>query len=174
MLQQIKNTVTALVIVAIAGVIGAILEEPLAPLLNFLDEHQSALLTICAALLITGFVAFMGTVLYVLIVPQPLSGSSSSTAPSIHRSGIMRGKRSVRRGFYAEASFRSLKDAWRTGEWWSDPQWRILFVIMAGAMVMSAGLISLFLVIAPLVVKLIMGAAALYAFVMTAWGLAHA
>jgi hypothetical protein len=174
MIEQIKNTVVVLLILGIASVLSAVLEEPLAPLLSFLDAHQSALLAACAVLMIAGFATFMGTAMYILFASRPPSDEGSSTAPPIERSGTVRGKWSASREFYTEASFGAIKEALRSGEWWRDPQWRVLFITALGAIVMSVGLVSLFVVIAPLVVKLIAIAAAIYAAGIAAWGFAHA
>jgi hypothetical protein len=173
MIEQIKNAVALLLIVGLASMMSLVLEEPLSPLLRFLDTHESVLLVASAVLMSVGFVAFMGTTLYVLLAPRPPAGRSS-TAPPITYSGTVRRRWNIRMEFQTEASFGSIKAALRTGDWRRDPQWRVLFIMMAGALVMAVGLVSLFLVVAPLTVKLIMLGAAVYAVAVVAWGFAHA
>jgi hypothetical protein len=172
MIEQIKNAIVLILIVGVASVISAVLEAPLSPLLAFLEVHQTALLTICAILTCAGFITFMGMTLYILLSPQPPS-SVSSTAPPIARSSTAQ-RWSASTQFQTEASYASIKVAMRNGDWRRDRQWRLLFITMAGALVMSVGLVCLFLVLAPLAVKLIILAAVAYAVAVVAWGFASA
>jgi hypothetical protein len=174
MIQQIKGWAVPLLLIGIAIVCAAVLEEPLAPVLAFIDEHQTALVAVCAALMAVGFVAFLGTGLFVLLWPQAPSDPTSSTAPAIDYSGTRRQPGRINRDFYVETSFHSVKDALRSGGWWSDPEWRVLFIMMAGALLLFFGLFALFLVIGPLTVKLIVAGAMLYAVIRLGWGFARA
>jgi hypothetical protein len=78
------------------------------------------------------------------------------------------------REFGGEASFSAVKQAWRLRSWRYARQWRILFVMMGGALLLLVGLFGLICVIAPPGIKLLFGVAMLYALVRTAWGFAQA
>ncbi len=73
-----------------------------------------------------------------------------------------------------EASFAGIKDAWRTGEWRRDAQWRRLFVIAAGAILLFYGIFGLILVIGPVHIKVLFAGAMAYVTAMTVKGFARA
>jgi hypothetical protein len=54
------------------------------------------------------------------------------------------------RAFAASATISEVKEAWRRCSWRHNRQWRIFFVMMLGAVLMTAGLVGLAAIIAPL------------------------
>ena len=68
------------------------------------------------------------------------------------------------------ASFREVKDAFRSGAWLYDPAMRVFCVGVAGLMLLVLGGLGYFVVIGPPAVKLICGGAVVYVFGRMAWG----
>jgi hypothetical protein len=54
------------------------------------------------------------------------------------------------RTFEASATIPEVKEAWRRRSWRFSRQWRIFFVMMLGALLMTAGLVGLAAILAPL------------------------
>ena len=67
------------------------------------------------------------------------------------------------------ASFREVKDAFRSGAWLVNPALRVFCVGVVGLMLLVMGGLGYFVVTGPPAVKVICGGAALYAFGRTAW-----
>ncbi len=71
-------------------------------------------------------------------------------------------------------SFAEIKAAWRARAWRSNARWRRVFVTSAGALLFTFGLFSLFLVVGPAWVKVLVGGAMTYAAVMLVQGFRQA
>jgi len=127
--------------------LAIVLGEALTPLKR-LDEqmvrHRGVLVGATAGAAALGFVFFMGGVLYRLMM-------SDTTE------------------FHDEASFREVKTAWRQRAWRISSRWRGVFVIAGGAMLMGLGLFAFFFVIGPPFIKVLIGAAVVYAAIRMAW-----
>jgi hypothetical protein len=87
-----------------------------------------------------------------------------------------RGGPAVWRGssFHVEAPVRSLKAAWRTGEWRANPVWRLGTLMGIGALLMTVGLFGLPIVLGPPFARLLAAGALAYAAVRTSWALYRA
>ena len=136
--------VPMLAVVFVAMVLGEML-TPLKRLDEQMGRHRGVLVGATAGAATLGFVFFMGGILYRLML-------------------------SDRTEFHDAASFREVKAAWRQRAWRASSRWRGFFVIGGGAMLMGLGLFAVFFVIGPPFVKLLVGAAVVYATVRTAWG----
>ena len=73
------------------------------------------------------------------------------------------------RSFEAEASAAQVKEAWRRRSWRYDRTWRIFFAMLLGALLVTLGLFGIFLVIAPLAVKVLMAGGLVYFAVRIGW-----
>ena len=67
------------------------------------------------------------------------------------------------------ASFREVKDAFRSGAWLYNPAMRVFCVGVVGLLFLVLGSLGYFVVTGPPAVKVMCGGAALYAFGRTAW-----
>lgn len=152
---------------------------------QMIDRHKEPLLGVAIGLTALGFTVFMGSILSLLMVSgEPMTHEEIEGAISQRRGAgepaVWRA--SAYRVFGAaagqqasnETSFAGMKDAWRSGEWRRDPQWRRLFLAASGAGLLFYGLFWLFLVIGPGPVKVLVAGAMLYATAMTTWGFTRA
>ena len=76
--------------------------------------------------------------------------------------------------FSGEASFANTKEAWRRSSWRYDRRWRLLFVMMLGAICLFFGMFGLFIVVGSPGVKFLMISIILYAVVRTIWSFSRA
>jgi hypothetical protein len=150
------------------------------------------------AVLVVGFTAFMGGVIYGAVrgvrsrgprdpIPERLftdpsaaeADPAADSSPSLPGSSmsawrgryVIRGRRQIAGGgFNIEVSFREMKEAWRSGAWLADPWWRFVFYMAAAATVMIVGLFGLFFMIGFAGLRLVVAGALLYAVARTWWG----
>ena len=186
-MQQVKQWGVMLLVLFVAVITAEVLSQPLAPFMAFTGEHRTALLAIITLMLAAGFIALLGGMIYMAFRPQPQSdlaassilrqNGTSSMAPPVERqdsAGQSRFEQTIWRGVYMETSYRSLKDARSSGAWWSDARWRLIFFVMAGALLLWFGFFSLFLVIGPLWVRLLVAGIMLYASIRITWNILQA
>jgi hypothetical protein len=177
------STLGTLAVVLVIIVIGQLL-PPMQALDAFLKDHkglQDTLLVGTIAMTIVGTL----TLALAQFLPEPRRPDAMSdkdieaqSPPVEYReSRRMRRDRWSRengRVFRGEASFSSAKEAWRLGSWRYDRNWRLLFVMALGALLLMLGLFGLFIVIAEPGVKFLMILVLVFALGRTAWGLARA
>lgn len=141
--MRLRDTfLTLLVVLAVALIAGQI--EPLQNPESVFNQQLNRLLPWTIGLTVLGFALFMGLVIYF----------------SLRAGGA----------FEEERSFREVKQAGRSGAWRYDPAWQRFFALAAGGLLLVCGMFSLFIVIGPPFVKLLMVGALLYAVARTAWG----
>lgn len=87
----------------------------------------------------------------------------------LQRTGVFRGWASGRTTPDGIASFRQIKDAFRSGDWLRDPRIRPFCVGIIGLLLAVLGGFGFFVVTSPPLVKLICAGAVLYAFGRTGW-----
>lgn len=181
-IKRAATTVLTLVLVLLIIAIGEYL-QPLQDLDTFLRQHASltrALQVVTVGMAILGTLALVGA----QFLPEPRShrgppsrpaalspAELEAHAPPMEYEEVAEG---AAREFAGEASFAAVKEAWRLRSWRYARRWRILFVMMGGALLLLVGLFGLICVIAPPGIKLLFGGALLYALVRTAWGFAQA
>jgi hypothetical protein len=150
-----------------------------------IESHRALLLPAAIGLAAFGFIVFMGAILSMLMASgnamthgeieaaigqRRFAGQPSVWRASAHRVfGATAGQEAS-----GEASFAGFKDAWRSGEWRRDTQWRRLSVIAAGAIMLFYGLFGLLLVVGPMPIKVLAAGAMAYVTAMTARGFARA
>lgn len=69
--------------------------------------------------------------------------------------------------FHDQFSIKEAKEAWKQRAWRTSLRWRGNFVIMGGVLLFATGLFSIFVVIGPNGIRLLCGAAILYALIRT-------
>jgi hypothetical protein len=178
-LKMAVSALVALVLVFMTAVIAEL--PPVKDLVGLITRHQEGLLVTVVAILSLGFLIFMGGILSLLMAQGEPMGRADveDQARSVHMASRpaawrasayrFRGKSAGRQGSDA-FSFRELKDAWRRGLVWRDPSWRRRLVIVAGGLSMAFGLLGLFVAIGPPWLKVLVGAAMLYALARITWG----
>lgn len=149
LLAYLRLLAVTLVVVAIAAAVAE--TPPLRRLDALVAAHRTPLLAVTASAAALGFVLFMGAVLDLLI-------SSGRPGGAAHD----------------EFTVAALKDAFRSGAWLRDAAWRRRAVVTFGALTMGFGIFGLLAVVGPGYVRVITGAALLYAMVRTAWAFARA
>ena len=102
---------------------------------------------------------------------------SEETARQFMRRGVGRRPTSqafrghaIGREFRREATFRQIKDAWRTRAWWRDSSWWPIFIGLLATFLIACGMFGFFVVIGPPLVKVLCAGAVVYAAVRTGWG----
>ena len=181
--RSLLSTLGTLAVVLVVIAIGQLL-PPMRALDAFLKEHkglQNTLLVVTVAMAIVG--ALTLALAQFLPAPKRPTGMSEEevealSPPVEHRESkrVRRGtfSREGRRSFTGEASFAGVKEAWRLGSWRYNRNWRLLFVMALGALLVLLGLFGLFIVIAEPGVKFLVILVLVYALGRTAWGLARA
>ncbi len=130
-----------------------------------INQSRRAYVGSAIAVLVLGFAAFMGGVIYGAV------RGDRSRGPRDPIPDRLRGRRQIAGGgFSIEVSFREMKEAWRSGVWLADPWWRFVFYMAAAATVMIVGLFGLFFVIGFAGLRLVVAGALLYAVARTWWG----
>jgi hypothetical protein len=136
--------------------------------LEAVDRSRGLLFAIAAGVTTLGFVMMMGGILSMLMASEdPLEPAESDASSRVFGAAASAQVAN-------EASFAGMKAAFRSGEWWADPQWRRLFIAGGGALLLFYGMFSLAFVLAPGPIRVLAAAAILYATAMTGWGVARA
>jgi len=140
--------VQALTLLAVFLTLVSMLDGPIRELEGYLKPYQLRLLGGTLAMAGLGFALMMEGVLGLFIARRP----------------------SKSEGFTVQA----MKQAWRSGAWLRNPQWRRRFITVAGGVLMIFGIFSSFFVIGPPWVKLLGGGAMLYILACLIWAFWHA
>lgn len=157
-LRLIRTAVAALVLVFVAAVIAEV--PPAKSLVLLIAEERKSLIAPVVGLLSLGFLLFMGGIISMIQEKgEPLGRAElDDHARSIRFAATPAAWRATRYRFRGKGAgssadesytFRELKDAWRRGLVRRDPGWRRRAVTLVGALAMSFGLFSLFVVIGP-------------------------
>jgi len=174
--------------VSIALALLVIISAPRVPVLHRLDafttEHRAFLLPLFWTLFALSTAVCLAGVIYgVLTRGTPMShedvektleqGKYRFGGPALFSAYRIRGTTTGAR-FDDQASFRDLKEAWRTGRWWKEPRWRTYYLVLGGGLTMGLSIFAVIVVIAPLGVKVLAGGAMLYAATRLIWAFARA
>jgi hypothetical protein len=73
------------------------------------------------------------------------------------------------RSFEMEASTDQVREAWRRRSWRYSRRWRVLFLMLLGAVLLAAGITGLFILIGPPFIKVLVAGLAAYAAVRILW-----
>ena len=128
-----------------------------------IKASRQTYLNVVIVLLIVGWGGFFAAIIYGALTGMP-SRRLGQPMPDDSRRQAARGS------FDVEVSFREVKQAWRQRRWRNNRVWRFTFFMMATAVVATVGLFSLFFVLGPNGIRLIVAAALLYATAMTVYG----
>ena len=160
--------------------------KPLKALEQLVKQHESVLLAGTIGMAVLGFVIFMGSILTLIMNQgEPMSHREVEDSsrrirdqaawPYTWRASAYRvfGKTAGRQAD-DEFSFHEMKEAWHTGAWLRNSEWRRRFITTAGGLLLVFGIFGIIFVVGPAWIKLFAGGAALYALGRTAWGFWHA
>jgi len=140
----------------------------------WLDAHHDLGVAVTVGAAVAGFVLMMGGIIASMMDSgEPLSAGEiedsmrrqrdAAARPYIWRRSKFRVKgASAGRGVEVETNLGAVKAAWRSGDWRRDPYWRRLFVTALGAALLTVGLFGIFIVVAPMPVKVLCAGAILY------------
>ena len=167
-LKRFLGTLLTLVVVLVIIAVGELL-----PPLQALDLYLKAHRQVEQGLLwLTIVMALSGTAILALsqLLPEPRLPEGMSRAdveaqspPIKYRESRWSSRHRWGRAFSGEASMGAVKQAWRGRAWRYDIRWRLLFVMMLGALLVLFGLFGLFIVIGEPGVKFLMILVLLYA-----------
>ncbi len=141
---------------------------------EMLAAHQSVGVAITSGAAAVGFVLMMGGIIASMMrESEPISHEQveeslrrqrdAAALPYAFRRSVYRLKGdALGRGLEVETSLSGYKRAWRSGDWWRDREWRRIYVITLGVVLMTVGLFGIFIVIGPMPVKLLCAAALIY------------
>lgn len=167
-MMRVKEWVVSFAIIGAFMALAYVLEAPLRPLTDLISRHEQSLLVLTGVKAAIGFLLFMGAFLYALARPRAFDTIQSSSALQVERRTDTQSRFSRSADMQFTVSGAEIRQALLSGDWKRVPGWRLVFTIAAGAIIMSAGLIGIFIVVGPLFVKLMMLAAAVYALVLLA------
>jgi hypothetical protein len=146
--------------------------EPLKRLDLYLKAHAQPYVASALAALVAGFalLAYAWCAAFIRW-GYPMSEDEAKAIMSWQgqQFGIFRGK-AVGREARLAASFRELKDAFRSGAWLREPAWRPLSFGLIGTLFVFIGAFGYLFVVSPPTVKVIASAAMVYALARTGWG----
>ncbi|HWX54106.1 MAG TPA: hypothetical protein VN176_05885 [Verrucomicrobiae bacterium] len=175
----------ATVTVALIVIVGAERVPALKRADTFTELHRQPLVAVTLAVTILGFLVFMGGAIYWTIKDGAPAGAQENGETGEAGRNLMpvAGQRPFffwyrfwgkiwAQGFEDHASFAEVKQA-RHG-WWGNPRWRRNFVLLASGLTMGLGLFAFMAVLAPVGIKLLIGAAVLYAVVRLIWAFSRA
>ena len=180
MIGWIKTILSALGVVFIAAVIGAV--PPLPSFFAWVDVHQTTIAIGTGALAFAGLMLMMGGIID-LIMSQDRS-LSHAEAEDVERSVRMAAQpvtwRATTYRVWGKAagsegsdqfSFADLKRAWRRGVLWRNTAWRRRIIIATGALMMTVGILGTCFTVFPAPIKVLTALALLYVMVRIVWGL---
>ena len=160
--------------------------RPFKDLEQLIKQQESMLLAGTIGVAVLGFVIFMASILTLIMnQDKPMSHREvedlsqrmrdQAARPYTWRASAYRifGKTGGRQA-HEEFSFHEMKEAWHTGAWLRNSEWRRRFVTTAGGLLLVLGIFGIIFVVGPAWIKLFAGGAALYALGRTAWGFWHA
>lgn len=174
LLRRLGGFAVMLGLYLVAVVIGESVPA-LKDLEHLMARHQVSLLAVTIGMTVVGFVLFMGGILYRIFggAGEPMTRAEvEDLSRSVHmeaRPVAARVSRYRFRGRSAGSSFsekftvREAKDAWSQRAWCESPRWRSNFVVMVGVALFLPGLFGIVIVIGPIGIKLLFGAALVYA-----------
>jgi hypothetical protein len=145
--------------------------EPVSELCARIDAVRAArpgTIAIPIALMIAGGILMLGAQL--LPAPRrstPLSDEMLDAAAVPMEYAEQRGRLS--RSIEMEATTEEVRAAWRRRSWQSSQRWRTFFLMMLGGGLVAVGVTSLFILIGPPFIKVLMVGLAAYAVVRIAW-----
>lgn len=173
--RNLLRSVLAVVVVLAVITIGELL-PPVRAIDAYLKAHaslQQSLMVITILMSVAG--ALLLALAQFLPYPKPPPGITTEDeeahSPPIKDVG---GRRRPSRSFGGEASFADVKEAWRRRSWRYDGRWRILFVMMLGAIFTLFGVFGLIILISPPGLKFLMCLLLVYAIFRTALGISRA
>lgn len=140
---------------------------------DWVSAHHDLGVAVTVGATVAGFGLMMGGIIAsTMIRGEPMSSEQieaslrrqrdAAALPYAWRRSTFRVKGSVGRSVEVETSLLAMKDAWRSGDWRREPHWRRLFATAIGAALLTIGLFGIFIVVAPMPVKVLCAGAILY------------
>lgn len=172
------------IVLAVIAVVNAI--TPLKDAGRAVDERRGVLLAVTISMAVVGTLLLVaGGVRLVLRRGEPMTreeieaqtrnARAVAAGPAVYRKSAHRHFGPVV-GMKAdnEVSFAEMKEAWRDRAWRYSPRWRTIFLMAAGALLMSLGIAGVVFTVAPAGIKVIVVAVVAYATVRTISGFRRA
>jgi hypothetical protein len=178
-IRGILSSIFGLLIVIVAIFLFALLVDQITPLKQ-LDAYLKENPQPWTGMTLVGAFAGLSLLLFAwiswgLLTGQPMSEDEAkdymhTSAGSPRLTRVFRGKATGFETPQGAASFREVKDAFRSGAWLRDPVMRVFCLGTVGLLLLALGGFGYFVVTAPPAAKLICAGALLYAFGRTTWG----
>lgn len=180
-MHRILNSTLGMFILVAALFVFAVVVDRITPLKQldaYLRQHPQPYEAICLIMLGVGFALLLYTWGVAFIYKGRPADEEEAKAFMSGRVGpgwqgwqvgTFRGK-AVMREAKLEASFSQVKEAFLTGKWLLDPEWRPLCLGFLGLLLALPGAFGFFFVVSPPAVKVIVALALVYALGRTAWG----
>jgi hypothetical protein len=174
---RMKTLVQTVLLVVIVFAVALAVDQvaPLKQFTAFLDQHPEPYRTITLVMALGGWALLIGAfVLGLWSMGRPMSEDEAQQfmRTSAGRPGQVRHfrGRAAGREFRRAATFREIKDAWRSGDWLTNPSWWPILLGLLGAPFALYGMFGYFLVFGAPTVKLVCVGALLYATARIVWG----
>ena len=176
-----RNVLLALIVIAIGQSL-----PPLQALENWMAPRRSMLIWLTGGAAALGWLFFMGAVFYRIatgggplkrneIEAHIKSVKDGQSIPYSSRvSNYWVPKKAWGGGFSDEMSIAQFKAAWAHGLWRHDPRWRGIFIMAFGALLMLVGGFGAGVVLCAPGLKLLFGAALVFALFRITWAFWHA
>jgi hypothetical protein len=175
--QRFKSWVGSLALITGLVIAAVVIAElgPVQELCARIDAAQALhpwLIAIPIGLMVAGGILMLGAQL----LPAPRQQTPGNEALDAAAAPMEYGEEHGRwsRSLQMEATTGQLREAWRRRSWRYSRKWRIFFLMLIGATLVSVGLALLFILIGPAWIKVLAAGSAACAAVWILWELARA
>jgi hypothetical protein len=173
--KRFKGWVGSLALL-VGGVIAALVVAELGPVQGLcarIDAAQAlhpGLIALPIVLMVAGGILMLGA--QFLPAPRQPAASSYEALDAAVPMEVSEERERWSRSMKMEVSLEELREAWRRRSWRTSRNWRILFLMLIGAVLLSAGLALLFILIGPPWIKVLAAGLAAGVVVWILWAFA--
>lgn len=177
--SRVRRLIGTLLTLAVVLAILLVREslQPLRDFDTFLEENEGIRRVLLALMIATSTAGALLLALSQFLpsprLPQGMSAEEAKALSPPMKHSEASGSKGRRWGRASgdEASFASIKEAWRRRSWRYDRRWLVLFSMLLGAAFTTFGLFGLLIVIGSPGVKFLMGGVLAYAVARTVWAM---